>query len=361
MDKKKIAVLFGGCSSEYGISLKSSYGILSHIDREKYEPVPIGITEKGDWFRYYGDVENIIDDSWQADKASLVKAYIVPDRSVHGMMELTEEGAVFTRLDGVFPVLHGKNGEDGTVQGLIKLAGIPLMGCGVMSSALCMDKYRAHVIAEEAGIAVPKAVSLGLPGAVDRSAFSEKKVMARLKGLTNPLFVKPVNAGSSYGISVVDEPQQVMDAVRLALEYDSEVIIEERIPGFEVGCSIIGNGSADDIVGRVAAIALYTGCFFDYTRKYTGVHSKIHTPARLDAATEERIKEAGRVLFKALGCEGYARIDMFLTPKGKIVFNEINTIPGFTSVSRFPKMLAGVGLAYRDVISRIIELGLAEG
>ena len=117
MDKKKIAVLFGGCSSEYGISLKSSYGILSHIDREKYEPVPIGITEKGDWFRYYGDVENIIDDSWQADKASLVKNTRSSDRSVHGMMELTEEGAVFTRLDGVFPVLHGKNGEDGTVQG----------------------------------------------------------------------------------------------------------------------------------------------------------------------------------------------------------------------------------------------------
>lgn len=351
MEKKKIAVLFGGCSSEYGISLKSSYSVLNYIDREKYEAIPIGITENGDWFRYYGDIEKIIEDSWQDNKKDCVTAYIVPDRSVHGMMELTEDGPVFTRLDGVFPMLHGKNGEDGTVQGLIKLAGIPLMGCGVLSSALCMDKYRAHVVAEAAGISVPKAA--GLAG-----EFDEDTVMDKIKTLTYPLFIKPVNAGSSYGITVAEGKEQVMDAVNLALQYDDEVIIEERIEGFEVGCSIIGTGAEDDIVGRVDEIELFTGCFFDYTRKYTGVDSKIHSPARIDPATEERIKEAGKTLFKALGCSGYARLDMFLTPDGRIVFNEINTIPGFTSVSRFPKMMAGVGLEYKDVISKIIETGL---
>ena len=351
MEKKKIAVLFGGCSSEYGISLKSSYSVLNYIDKEKYEAIPIGITENGDWFRYYGDIEKIIEDSWQDNKRDCVTAYIVPDRSVHGMMELTEDGPVFTRLDGVFPMLHGKNGEDGTVQGLIKLAGIPLMGCGVLSSALCMDKYRAHVVAEAAGISVPKAA--GLAG-----EFDEDTVMDKIKSLAYPLFIKPVNAGSSYGITVAESKEQVMDAVNLALQYDDEVIIEERIEGFEVGCSIIGTGAEDDIVGRVDEIELFTGCFFDYTRKYTGVDSKIHSPARIDTATEERIKEAGKTLFKALGCSGYARLDMFLTPDGRIVFNEINTIPGFTSVSRFPKMMAGVGLEYKDVISKIIETGL---
>ncbi len=353
MNKKKIAVLFGGCSSEYGISLKSSYSVLKYIDKEKYEVIPIGITEKGDWFHYYGSLEKIIEDSWQDDKTECVTAYIVPDRSVHGMMELTPSGPVFTRLDGVFPMLHGKNGEDGTVQGLIKLAGIPLMGCDVLSSALCMDKYRAHVIAEEAGIAVPKAASLA-------GCFDEETVFEKTANLTYPLFVKPVNAGSSYGITVIEDKSQLMDAVNYALSYDDEVIVEEKIDGFEVGCSIIGDGKGDDIVGRVDEIELFTGCFFDYTRKYTGVDSKIHTPARIDEKTEERIKEAGKTLFRALGCSGYARLDMFLTPEGKIVFNEVNSIPGFTSVSRFPKMMAGVGLEYTDVITKIIEIGLKE-
>ncbi len=353
MKKKKIAILFGGCSSEYGISLKSSYSVLKYIDKEKYEAIPIGITENGDWYRYCGDIEKIINDSWQDEKSTCIPAYIVPDRSVHGMIELGGNGPVFTRLDGVFPMLHGKNGEDGTVQGLITLAGIPLMGCGVLSSALCMDKYRAHVVAEAAGIAVPKAASIA--GHFDKAA-----IIAKIKALTYPLFVKPVNAGSSYGITVVESKEQIMDAVNLALQYDSEVIIEEKIDGFEVGCSIIGDGSGNDIVGRVDEIELFTGCFFDYTRKYTGVDSKIHTPARIDSETEERIKETGLALFKALGCKGYARLDMFLTPEGKIVFNEINTIPGFTSVSRFPKMMAGVGLEYKDVISKIIEIGLSE-
>lgn len=350
MNKKKIAVLFGGCSSEYGISLKSSYSVLTNIDREKYDIVPIGITPHGDWYHFYGDVEKIQSDEW-FNEDDCVKAYIVPDRSVHGMVELKEDGPVFTKLDGAFPMLHGKNGEDGTVQGLIELAGIPLMGCGVMSSALCMDKYRAHVVAEEAGIAVPKAASLN--GAMD-----EAEVQELTKDLIYPLFVKPVKAGSSYGITVVEDPKDLMAAVNYALEYDDEVIAEEKITGFEVGCSIIGDGKTDEIIGRVDEIELFTGCFFDFTRKYTGVDSKIHTPARIDAETEERIKEAGRTLFRALGCSGYARLDMFLTPEGRIVFNEVNTIPGFTSVSRFPKMMAGVGLSYKEVIDRIIELGL---
>lgn len=349
MKKKKIAVLFGGCSSEYGISLSSGYAVLANIDRQKYDVIAIGISEDGRWFNYEGDLQNIKDDKWLEDSQCCVPAYIVPDRKIHGLIELRPEGPKEVYLDGVFPVLHGKNGEDGTVQGLIEMAGIDLMGCGTLSSALCMDKYRAHVVAEEAGIAVPKACHLN-------SRFDTDTLTEDTMDMNYPLFVKPVKAGSSYGITVVESPESLSDAVKTALEYDDEVIIEEKIDGFEVGCSIIGDGKGQEIVGRVDEIELFTGCFFDFTRKYTGVDSKIHTPARIDSETEERIKEAGRVLFRALGCKGFARLDMFLTPEGKIVFNEVNTIPGFTAVSRFPKMMAGVGLEYKDVIDKIIEM-----
>jgi D-alanine---D-serine ligase len=256
---------------------------------------------------------------------------------------------VYTPIDGAFPVLHGKNGEDGTVQGLIELAGIDLMGCGTLSSALCMDKFRAHIIAEAAGIDVPRACSI-------HGIYTEESLLLDTKDLTYPLFVKPVKAGSSYGISVIESPDEIMEAVKLAFEYDDEVIIEEKITGFEVGCSIIGDGKGKEIVGRVDEIELFSGCFFDYTRKYTGVDSKIHYPARISQEMEERIKEVGKILFRVLGCKGFARIDMFLTPEGRIVFNEVNTIPGFTSVSRFPKMMAGIGMEYKDVIDKIIEL-----
>ena len=348
MDKKKIAVLFGGCSSEYLISLSSGYAVLTNINRDKYDVIAIGITKDGRWFRYDGDPENVKADTWQQDNENCTPAYIVPDRAVHGLIELRPEGPAFTRLDGAFPMLHGKNGEGGTVQGLIEMAGIDLMGCGTLSSALCMDKYRAHVLAEAAGIAVPKACFL-------TRDFDEATVREATADLTYPLFVKPVRAGSSYGISVIESAGELMDAVNLALQYDDELIIEEKINGFEVGCSVIGDGKNVEIVGRVDEIELFTGCFFDYTKKYTGVDSKIHSPGRLDPETEKRVNDTGRKLFRILGCKGFARIDMFLTPDKEIIFSEANTIPGFTSVSRFPKMMAGVGLSYPDVIDKIIE------
>lgn len=348
MKKKTMAVLFGGCSSEYGISLNSGHAVLCNIDRDKYDIVAVGITKDGRWFRYNGDTENIKNDKWHEDHDNCIPACIVPDTSVHGMLELKNDGVSLTYLDGVFPVLHGKNGEDGTVQGLIEMAGIPVMGCGTLSSALCMDKYRAHVIAEAAGVSVPKACNI-------TGKLSSKDLHDAVSSLTYPLFVKPVNAGSSYGISVIETSDKLVEAVDLALEYDDEVIIEEKINGFEVGCSVIGDGKGNEIVGRVDEIELFNGCFFDYTMKYTGVDSKIHSPGRLDPETEKRINETGKILFRALGCKGFARIDMFLTPENEIVFSEVNTIPGFTSVSRFPKMMAGVGLEYKDVIDKIIE------
>lgn len=343
--KKNIAVLFGGCSAEYPVSLKSAYAVLSHIDEEKYHVIPVGITKDGRWLRYLGGYERILNDTWHEHPADCRAAFLSPDRSVHGLCEVTGKGLSFTYIDAVFPVLHGKNGEDGTVQGLVQMAGIPLVGCDAMSSALCMDKHRAHLLAEAAGVKAPKA-----------AYFYEKPSPAALEKavstLTYPLFVKPLRAGSSFGITKVEEPSQLAEAVNLAFSFDSEIIIEENIEGFEVGCAVLGSSALT--LGRVDEIQL-SGGFFDYKEKYTQETATIFMPARIDSATEQRIQEAAEKIYRILGCSGFARVDMFLTPEGEIVFNEVNTIPGFTAVSRYPNMLKGVGLDYDAVIESLLS------
>ena len=344
--KKNILVLFGGCSPEYSISLKSAYAVLSHIDEDKYDVLAIGITKEGRWFRYYGDYDKIPSDTWHQDHRNCKAAFLSPDRSVHGIGELTDKGLSFTYVDAVFPVLHGKNGEDGSIQGLVELAGIPLIGCGTLSSALCMDKYRAHQVVSLAGVQVPKAAFF------DRKPTKEALYEAT-KALTYPLFVKPLRAGSSFGISKIMEKAELAEAVELAFRFDSEIIVEENIEGFEVGCAVLGNEEL--ILGRVDEIELSHG-FFDYTEKYTQKTARIHMPARIDAVTEERIREAAAKIYRALACSGFARVDMFLTLSGEIVFNEVNTIPGCTDCSRYPNMLRGIGLDYAAVVDKLISL-----
>lgn len=346
--KKKIAILFGGCSSEYPVSLQSASAIISSLDDRIYEKILIGITKEGSWYRYYGAIEHIKEDTWHTDSRVCIPVMISPDRRNHGIIELTKHGHPFTRIDAAFPVLHGKNGEDGTVQGALELAGIPLIGCGTLSSALCMDKNRAHKLVSAIGIITPKAVVL-------YGSVSEDTLFLQTSSLTYPLFVKPVKSGSSFGITKVYEKESLAAAVITALEYDNEVIIEENIDGFEVGCAILGN---DDLVlGEVDEIEITDG-FFDYTEKYTLKSSKIHMPARLDEATTKRIRETASQIYRILGCKGFARVDMFYTPKHEIVFNEVNTIPGFTSHSRYPNMMKGVGMSFSDLLDKLIDLGM---
>lgn len=344
----KLGIIFGGCSTEYTVSLQSAYSIITNINNEEYEGILIGITREGEWFRYYGDVNKIKDDTWHIDKNECVKVYISPDRSVHGIIELMESEQKVTYLDGVFPVLHGKNGEDGTVQGVIALAGIPLIGCNILSSALCMDKDRAHKLVEIAGIATPKAIVLTKQ--LDKADLTEK-----IRDLEYPLFIKPVKAGSSFGITKVYEENELEIAVKLAFEHDNEVIIEENIDGFEVGCAVLGNDEL--LIGEVDEIELTSG-FFDFTEKYTLKSSKIHMPARISNETAKKVKEQGAIIYKTLGCSGFARVDMFITKDEKIVFNEVNTIPGFTSSSRYPNMMKGIGLSYGEILDKLIKLGL---
>jgi D-alanine---D-serine ligase len=345
MDKKTVAVLFGGCSTEYAVSLKSAASVIQNINSDKYDTVLLGITRQGVWKKYAGPTERISNDTWAAHP-SCVPALISPDRAVHGLLALEDGRALEIPVDVVFPVLHGKNGEDGTVQGLLELAGIPCVGCGTLSSAICMDKDIAHRLVELAGISVP-------PSAVIDSPATADALFTATKRLRYPLFVKPACAGSSFGITKVSNPDGLPDAVKAAFEHDHKVVIEQGIEGFEVGCAVLGND--DLLVGEVDEIELSRG-FFDYTEKYTLKSSHIHMPARINPDTAIRIKRAAKIIYRVLGCRGFARVDMFLTPAGEIVFNEVNTIPGFTSHSRYPSMLKGIGMSFEDIVDTLISL-----
>lgn len=347
MDRLRIAVFFGGYSSEYSVSLESAYSVISNLDREKYESVPVGITEQGKWFYYGGDPDRIRQDSWQQD-ASCIPAVLSPERGAGKLLLLEDGGVRAVEVDAAFPVLHGRNGEDGTIQGLIELAGIPLIGCGVLASALCMDKDRAHRLAEFSGIRVPKAKAFG-------RVYDLHDVLRFADETGYPLFVKPVKAGSSYGITKVQDKENLMEAIRFAFQYDNEVIVEEAIPGFEVGCAVLGNDEL--ITGEVDEIEL-AGGFFDFTEKYTLKTSAIHVPARIDEDTARKLKETAKVLYRALGCSGFARVDMFLTPQKEIVFNEVNTIPGFTEHSRYPGMMKAAGITFPEILDRVVMLAL---
>lgn len=346
MEKKKIAVIFGGNSTEYEVSLQSSYSVFQNFNRNKYDIVPIGVTRTGEWFHYTGAIEKVADNTWYTDNENLFPVAVSQSCLQKGFVEFSGNNTRFIKTDFAFPVLHGKNGEDGTVQGLFELAGIPVIGCNTLSSALCMDKDRAHKLVRLAGIQVPKAVTFNRSGV---NAAIEKIG----KELYYPLFVKPVRAGSSFGITKVTDNTDLEGAINLAFEHDREVTMEESIDGFEVGCAVLG---IDELtVGRVDEIELSSG-FFDFTEKYTLKTSKIHMPARISPDCESRIQKAAQMIYKALGCSGFARVDMFLTPTGEIIFNEVNTIPGFTSHSRYPNMMKGIGLSFSEMLDKLIGI-----
>lgn len=346
MQKKKIAVIFGGNSTEYEVSLQSAFAVFEHINTDKFDIVPIGITRSGEWYHYKGEKEKILDNSWVEDNENLYSVAVSHKCTVKGFLEFVANKFRVIKVDLVFPILHGKNGEDGTLQGLFELAGIPVVGCNTLSSALCMDKDRAHKLVSLAGISVPKSVTF--------KRFVKEDALKEIEAnLSYPLFVKPVRAGSSFGITKVIERKELDAAVELAFEHDAEVIVEETIEGFEVGCAVLGTDVLT--VGRVDEIELSSG-FFDYTEKYTMKSSKIYMPARIDAKAEKRIQEAAVTIYKALGCSGFARVDMFYTPTGEIVFNEVNTIPGFTAHSRYPNMMKGIGLSFTQMLDKLISL-----
>ena len=343
---KHILVLFGGCSTEYGVSLQSAHGILTHMDTNRYTPLLVGITRDGRWLHYDGPLSRLEDGTWQQE--SCTPCTLTLDRG-HSQLLLLDGSHRRLSFDAAFPVLHGKNGEDGTVQGLLELAGVPIIGCGALSSALCMDKDRAHKLAALAGIPVPRS-------ALFRRGASLSDIAAAGEPLGYPLFVKPVRSGSSFGVTRVEGPEALQEAVELAFANDREILLEEAVSGFEVGCAVLGREALT--VGLVDEIELSQG-FFDFEEKYTLKTSAIHCPARIAPEKAREIQEAAKVLYRVLDCQVFARLDFFLTPKGRILFNEVNTIPGFTPHSRYPSMMAGIGLSFPQLIDRILETGVS--
>lgn len=343
--KKTLVVLFGGCSTEYEVSLQSACAVISNIDPVKYHVLTVGITREGDWYLYDGPAGKISDDTWHQE-AGLPRAILSPERGKRTLIILQENGLREIPVDGIFPVLHGKNGEDGTVQGLAELAGIPVIGCDMLSSAVCMDKEYAHAIVRSYGIAVPEGF------AVHNMEYDPTDVRRRADDLGYPLFVKPARAGSSFGITQVHGPASLPEAVAVAFAHDKKAVIEKSVEGVEVGCAVLG--TQELFTGEVDEVILSDG-FFNYTEKYTLQTSKINVPAHTDSETKKQIQQMAKKIYRVLGCSGFARVDLFLTPKNEIIFNEVNTIPGCTSHSRYPGMMQAAGIPFPRLIDKIIE------
>lgn len=344
MKKLTIACLFGGCSSEYVISLVSATSVIRAIDKEKYECFMIGITKKGNFYLYEGDIDKIAKDEWFNDNLKKITWSI--NRDNPGFIILDDGKYSVISIDLAFPILHGANGEDGRLQGLFELAGIKYIGCDLMSSALGMDKFLAHELVRLNGLLAPKSYKF-------TKDIPYEKIISIISDLDYPLFVKPLRAGSSLGITKVHSISELNSALTLAFNYDDNIIIEENIDGFEVGCAIIGND--DLITGEVDEIEI-SGGFFDYEKKYEARDSKVYLPARLSSSEREKIKKTALQIYKILGCKDLTRVDMFYTKDKKIVFNEVNTLPGFTSHSRFPNMLKNNGYTFEQIIEMLIEM-----
>ena len=342
MDRLKVGILFGGCSEEHPISVKSAQEVAENLDIEKYEPFYVGITKSGAWKLCDGPTAH-----WE--NGSSRPALVSPDRGVHGLLVLEQGHYEAIRLDVVLPVLHGRLGEDGAMQGLLELSGIPYVGCDIQSSALCMDKSLAYIVARSAGIATPSFWTAAAGESVDPDRFAY------------PVFVKPARSGSSFGVTKVRAKGELPSAVKTARQYDSKVLIEEAVAGSEVGCAVLGNGM-DLLAGEVDQISLSHGFFRIHQEdepESGSENSTVTVPAAIPAESRSRVQETAKTIYRALGCRGLSRVDMFLREDGEVVLNEVNTLPGMTSYSRYPRMMAAAGLPLTEVIDRMVSLALA--
>ncbi len=349
MQKKRIAVIFGGKSSEHEVSRVSASYVISVIPRDRYEVVTIGITKEGKWFLYEGETSRIADGSWENDSRNRT-AFIAPAPSVSGMVVINSSGAEIIPLDVIFPVLHGKNGEDGTIQGLFELSGIPYVGCGVLASAACMDKAVTNIMLEKFGI--------------DQAAFAwfysyeyerdPEAVIARIESdlKSYPVFVKPANAGSSVGVSKAHNREELIRAIEIAAKEDSKIVVEENIIGHEVECAVLGNQEPfASVPGQISPASE----FYDYEAKYHNAASELFIPAKISEALQEQVRQTAIKAYRLIGCTGLSRVDFFVTDDGRVLLNEINTLPGFTSISMYPKLMAACGLEGEKLIEALIK------
>ena len=352
-NKMCVALLFGGMSSEHEVSCVSVGNFVRNIDRSKYEVLTVGITKEGRWLYTEATAEQMADGSWEELPGNM-PCVISPDRADHGMILFTPDGRVEKmHLDVVIPVLHGLWGEDGTVQGLLELAGIAYVGCGVLASSVCMDKAVANALFEANGVPHTKWV------AANRWEI-EKDLEGVCAGVEQklgwPVFVKPANAGSSVGISKVSCQEELKAAIALALENDRKVVFEAFVDGQEVECAVIGS---DPAVATRPGEILAGAEFYTYDDKYKNGVSQTVIPAHLPEAKLDEVKTYAAMAYTALNCEGLARCDFFVEKNtGRVLINEINTFPGFTSISMYPKLMEHEGLPVPQLIDRLIALAV---
>lgn len=349
--KLSLAVIFGGVSSEHEVSRMSVTSILENLSNEQYEVHMVGITKEGRWLLYTGPVEDILSGAWE--QGPVTPAFLSPDPSVHGLVALRDGKAETIHVDVIFPALHGKNGEDGTIQGLFQLSGIPYVGCDTESSAICMDKAVTHSLLSSADIEQAHYLWFYADRFDAAPDTIKNKIQARLDF---PVFVKPASAGSSVGVSKVERFEDLDQAIRKAAREDKKVVVEEGITGQEVEVAVLGNRDCDaSLVGEIGASAQ----FYDYDDKYINGTSQLYIPARIPQEVSEKIRQTAVRAYRLLGCSGLARVDFFVTAgDNRVILNEINTLPGFTSISMYPKLWMAMGLSYGELLDKLIELAL---
>ena len=354
MQKLNVCVLFGGISPEQEVSLRSVESVLNNMDTEKYHIFPVGITKEGKWILYGGtDYSQLPAQEW-VNHPENCPAVISPARG-EGLLCFKPDGICAEKIDVVFPVLHGENGEDGAMQGLLQMAGIPYVGPHVSASAVAMDKTLTKLVIDNAGI--PQAAWL-----LVRNSDLQTKMDAALNEaegrFTYPMFVKPAGTGSSVGVSKANNREELADALLQAGKFDEKILVEEFIDGREVEVAVMGNDSPmASVAGEIDSGAE----FYDYEAKYVSDTSVAYIPARIPENVAEQLRETAVKVYKAIGCRGLSRVDFFVTYKeNKIVFNEINTIPGFTSISMYPKLFAASGIPYGTLIDQLLQLAMEE-
>ena len=342
--KKRILVIFGGQSTEHDVSCVSAANVIRCIDRSKYDVVLVGITREGRWL-LTDSLEDIENGSWRSGSRLAV---LSPDAITHGLLITEGQQTTSLRIDICFPILHGMYGEDGTIQGFLELAGIPYVGCGVLSSAVSMDKLYTKIIVSACGIAQAKYVAEHNIDAVDPVRVADRVE----KQLPYPIFVKPANAGSSVGVSCAADRESLIAAIRNAAEVDREILFEETIVGRELECAVFSDGEASASgVGEILA----ANEFYDYDAKYNNAESRTVVDPVLPEGKEEEIRQAALKIFRTVDAKGFSRVDFFLeNGTDRVVFNEINTIPGFTAISMYPMLWEARGISKEELVDKLI-------
>ena len=351
MSKLNVAVIFGGCSYEHDISIESASTIISNIPTSKYNVIPIYITKEGKWLLYDGEVTNIKNIDFEKFGTPTT---ISTDRDRKGVMRMVGEKFKNVKIDVFFPVLHGRNGEDGTIQGIFEIADVPYVGCGVLSSAVSMDKVFTKLIVNNTKIKQASFLSFKKEDLEDMNA-----VVKRIRSkLGYPCFVKPAISGSSIGISKANDKKELVEAINIAIKHDSKILVEKFIKGRELECAVLGSGGKDTLVSTVGEVDAADE-FYDFESKYNNPESKTIIPAEIPEEYIKEIQNSALEIFKLLNCSGLSRVDFFLEEgTNKIFFNEINTLPGFTNISMYPMLCDTMGFSISDLLDKLIQLAL---